>query len=300
VDATFSYMAIVSDRPRVLADFYAKHFDMWELGHSDDGDVSITDGHVNVSILKQRPGVEGAMGRPGLSHFGLAVQDIREVEGNLEEFGYDAEITAEAGDLHHGEYRVVGPSGLPISLSTRNFSVTEKPRSYPRIRHMALSFPKVSDDELDFLVNVFGIREVTLSKARRQQGRSSRFAGDGHINLALLAHGREFHAGMKPLEYKSEQARALDGKVGLNHFGFLVRDKAATMESLPAELRDVQHRSSTNVDMAEFRVYDPDFNAIDLAERGFEVDIDRWETADGVISTAERFAATPERAPKPA
>ena len=44
MDAHFGYMAIVSDKPQALADFYARHFDMWELGHSDAGDISITDG----------------------------------------------------------------------------------------------------------------------------------------------------------------------------------------------------------------------------------------------------------------
>ncbi len=83
MDAHFGYMAIVSDRPQALADYYAKYFQMWELGRSDAGDVSITDGFLNVSILKQRPGVEGAMGRPGLSHFGIAVRDMHEVEANL-------------------------------------------------------------------------------------------------------------------------------------------------------------------------------------------------------------------------
>lgn len=289
MDAHIAYMALVSERPEVLADFYGAYFDMWEMGRSAAGDVSITDGHVNVSILKRRDGVEGALGRPGLSHFGLSVDDIREVEGNLEEFGYDTAIGEEPGDLQHGEYRVVGPSGLPFSLSTNNFGVEEKPRKFPRIRHMALSFPKVSNDELDFLVNVFGIREVSLSKRRREQQRSSRFAGDGYINLALLAKGDNFHKGEARLQYATEDARALDQKIGLNHFGFLVPDKLALMNSLPAELRDKQHQSSRNVDMAEFRVYDPDLNAIDLAERGFEVDFDVWETATGVISTAERF-----------
>ncbi|HEY3116808.1 MAG TPA: hypothetical protein VGK54_08705, partial [Chloroflexota bacterium] len=70
VKAHFGYMAIVSEQPQALADFYARYFAMWELGHSNDRDISITDGFMNVSILRQRPGVEGASGRPGLSHFG--------------------------------------------------------------------------------------------------------------------------------------------------------------------------------------------------------------------------------------
>src|ERR1041385_6444798 len=106
MNSHFGYMAIITERPQVLADYYATRFQMWELGHSDEGDVSITDGFMNVSLLKQRPGVEGASGRPGLSHFGMAIDDIREVEANLEEYFPHTEITMENGDLHHGEYRV--------------------------------------------------------------------------------------------------------------------------------------------------------------------------------------------------
>ena len=68
MDAHLGYLAIISEQPERLADFYAEHFDMWQLGRSAAGDVSITDGFLNVSILKQRPGVEGASGRTGLSH----------------------------------------------------------------------------------------------------------------------------------------------------------------------------------------------------------------------------------------
>src|ERR1041385_156497 len=98
MNSHFGYMAIITERPQVLADYYATHFQMWELGHSDEGDISITDGFMNMSLLKQRPGVEGASGRTGLSHFGVAVDDIREVEANLEEFYPEAELEAEKGD----------------------------------------------------------------------------------------------------------------------------------------------------------------------------------------------------------
>jgi hypothetical protein len=161
--AHFGYMAIISDQPQALADFYARYFDMWELGRSENGDISITDSFLNVSILKQRPGVEGASGRPGLSHFGIAVADIESVEAKLN----GLEIEVESGDLQHGEFRVMGPNGLPVSLSTGNFGVSGTPRRVPRIRHMAVCFPRLNDDQAAFLVDVFGLREVTTSLERR-------------------------------------------------------------------------------------------------------------------------------------
>src|SRR5205814_9888943 len=164
-------------------------------------------------------------------------------------------------------------------------------RALPRIRHMAFNRAKISDDQLDFLNNVFGFREVSLSKKRREQGRASRFGGDGHINIALLALGSEFHNGEEEWEVRDQKEEERLSKAGFNHFGFLVQHKEALMHSLPSELQQTIKRSMAKVDMAEYRVHDPDHNGIDLSERGYEVDFDHWENATGKpLTTAERFA----------
>src|SRR6266851_4778325 len=93
--ARFGYMAIVSDQPQALADFYTRYFDMLELGRSEDDDISISDSFLNVSILKKRPGVEGASGRPGLSHFGIAVPDMGQVEAKLKGFTPNVDVQME-------------------------------------------------------------------------------------------------------------------------------------------------------------------------------------------------------------
>jgi len=291
VDAHIGYMAIVSEQPEVLADFYAKYFGMWKLGSSPEGDVSITDSYLNVSILKRRPGVEGASGRPGLSHYGISIGDIHEVEGNLEEFAPHSNIEQESGGLHHGEYRVYGPNGLPISLSTRSFGVSGTPRVLPRIRHMAFNFPKVQDDQMDFLTKVFGFQEVKLSLKRREQGRSSRFGGDGSVNIALLALNPEFSQARQDWVAKDDAEEERLNKTGFNHFGFVVEDKDALMSTLPAELQELVKQSMTTVDMAEYRIHDPDGNGIDISTRGYEVGYDQWVNSTGrTITSAERFA----------
>src|SRR5581483_9363570 len=236
MDAHFGYMAMVSDQPRAVAEYYARYFNMWELGHSDEGDISITDGFLNVSILKQRPGVEGAYGRPGLSHFGIAVRDIHEVEGNLEEFFPNTDIQAESGDLHHGEYRVVGPNGLPVSISERNFGVSGEPPRLPRIRHMATCFATENNDQAEFLTKVFGFREVSTSMERRRANRPSRFIGDGNVCLALLSSGKIAGSGADHERYGSPEEEAINSKHGLQHFGFVVDNIPGLLASLPPEL----------------------------------------------------------------
>jgi len=234
--SAMNYMAIVSEQPQALADFYARFFDMWELGHSDAGDISITDGFMNFSILKQRAGVEGAGGRPGLSHFGISVDDIREVEGNLEEHFPTGDIKPENGDLHHGECQVFGPNGLPVSLSTHNFGISGDPRRLPRIRHMATCFPTENNDQAAFLTQVFGFREVSTSGERRKANRPSRFIGDGNICLALLSAEGIGNSGTEHEMYRDEEEKAINSRLGLQHFGFVVEDIPSLLESLPPEL----------------------------------------------------------------
>jgi catechol 2,3-dioxygenase-like lactoylglutathione lyase family enzyme len=285
--AHFGYMAIVSDQPQALADFYARYFDMWELGRSENGDISITDSFLNVSILKRRPGVEGASGRPGLSHFGIAVANIESVEAKLN----GLEVEVERGDLQHGEFRVMGPNGLPVSLSTRNFGVSGTPRRVPRIRHMAVCFPSLNDDQAAFLVDVFGFREVTTSLERRKEGRPSRFIGDGNICLALLSSEGVARSGAAHEVFRDEEERAINSKTGLQHFGFVVEDIPRLLDDLPPQLARMTNKRPVQRDMAEYRVFDPDLNAIDLSQHmGFEVDVDHWENARGSgLSTAERL-----------
>jgi catechol 2,3-dioxygenase-like lactoylglutathione lyase family enzyme len=290
MDAHFGYMAIVSEDPKPVADFYTRYFDMWELGRSPEGDISITDGFLNVSILKQRPGVEGASGRTGLSHFGIAVSDIHEVEANLEDFMPNADIQPENGDLHHGEYRVIGPNGLPVSLSTKNFGISGTPRRLPRIRHMATCFPHLNDDQAEFLTKVFGFREVSTSAERRRANRPSRFIGDGNVCLALLSSQGIGNSGAEHETYRDAEERALNTKTGLQHFGFVVDDIPALLASMPPELAKWTNERPRQRDMAEFRVFDADLNAIDLSQHmGFEVDYDKWENAEGSsLRTSER------------
>src|SRR5581483_10664545 len=114
--ATFRYLALVSKTPFRLAHFYRTVFGLRELGRSPEGDVSLTDGFYNVTFLKQRAGLEEEDGKLGLNHFGIEIDDIREIEGRLEEFASRADIVQEKGGLHHGEFRVYDPNNLPVSL----------------------------------------------------------------------------------------------------------------------------------------------------------------------------------------
>ena len=132
MNSQIRYLAIVSEQPETLANFYSTYFKMRELGRSDDGDVAVTDGFYNISILKQRSESE----ETGISHFGITIDDIGAVEARIKEFAPNTDIRKEAGGLFHGDYRVTDPSGQSVTLSTHQFHT---PSSNAHSRASAIS-----------------------------------------------------------------------------------------------------------------------------------------------------------------
>ena len=256
------YLAIVSERPDALATFYSTYFSMRELGRSDTGDVALTDGFYNISILKPRNGTDEL----GISHFGIAIEDISEIEseieGRLKAMDSKTEVREEEGGLFHGDYHVTDPNGQIVSLSTHGFHTPSVERTFPCIRHIAMCVPN-NDEVLDFYVNVFGFRESTTSKRIRAENRVVRWAADGETAMAILPD-RE-HRDMNERESPRD---------GLNHFGWLVTDIEHLLDSLPEGC--ISKRPSSRP-MAEYRGFDPDGNPFDISQdKGYEIDVDRW------------------------
>jgi catechol 2,3-dioxygenase-like lactoylglutathione lyase family enzyme len=252
------YLAIVSEHPDTLAHFYSTHFAMRELGRSDAGDIALTDGFYNISLLKPREGAS----EPGISHFGITTDDIREVEARLKEFAPKTDIREEEGDLFHGDYRVTDPYGQVVSLSTHEFHTPKVERTFPCICHIAVCVPN-NDEVLDFYVNVFGFRESTTSKRIRAENRVVRWAADGETAMAIL-----------PDRGRRDMNERESPRDGLNHFGWLVTDLENFLDALPEGC--ISKRPSSRP-MAEYRGFDPDRNPFDISQdKGYEIDVGRW------------------------
>src|SRR5512145_3068479 len=107
MESQIRYLAIVSERPEALAGFYSRYFSMRELGRSDTGDVALTDGFYNISILKPRDGASEL----GISQLGITIDDIGEIEARLKEFAPKTDVRQGEGGLFHGDYYVTDPYG---------------------------------------------------------------------------------------------------------------------------------------------------------------------------------------------
>lgn len=257
------YLAVHSEKPEELAQFYKRYLQMEEIGRSPEGDISLTDGFYNFTLFKRRP----ALGEPrmevGLHHLGLEVDSLEEVKASYLKFNPRGVIVRESGDIHHGELRIHDPDGNPVSLSEKGFGVT-KSRTLPRIAHVAYN---THDPEgmLGFYEQVLGLKEVSSSYAYRKEGKLNRFAGDGFTNLAIHP-------------FYNARSVGHEARFGINHIGFLVKDLKAIMEEL-SSIISVKPRPADRP-YAEFRFRDPEENALDLSQtKGYEVDVDKWERA---------------------
>lgn len=255
------YLAALSENPDRIAQFYAGHFGMTELGRSNEGDVSLTDGHYNFSVFKSRRVLGEPRNEIGLHHIGLQVDSISEVRDRYLNFNPRGTIVPESNDLHHGEVRIYDPEMNPVTLSETSFGVTVDERRYPRIAHIAFD-AMLPQSLMEFYCDVLGLREVENSFHYRSRGQLNRFCGDGRTNLAI----HPFYS----------SAIGHEGRFGVQHFGVLVDD----MEEKLAVLKDIAPPVKRPDDrpFAEFRLRDPDHNGLDISQTsGWEVDFRVWD-----------------------
>lgn len=251
MESRIRYLAIVTDQPAELSHFYQEYFGLQELATSPGGDISLTEGSFNLSLLKRRD----SQSQTGLSHIGLAVSDMREVEAHLEEFAPNATIEPLDGSPAQGDYRVFDPNGYAVHLSSSAFGVAADSAALPGVRHVALCQPNV-DAVAGFFTKIFGIAETGHSLQERQDGLPNRFTSDGRINMAILADAQT-------LRSRGEENVSPDHmKLGVNHFGFGVESYEPIISHLPAEAEP--SRRVDRPDPNQYRVLDPDGNHIDL------------------------------------
>ena len=259
------YLAFLSDDPGALADFYSRHFALDELGRSNEGDVSLSDGFYNITFLRRRAALNELHNDTGLHHVGIQVSDIGEAAREYLRCMPDGVMVAEPGGLHFGERRFFDPECGPVSVSTGSFGAPEKrDRRMPRVAHIALN-ALVPQRILEFYSSVFGFREVNTSLTWRENGRLNRFAGDGVTNLAIHP-------------FYNAASEGHESRFGVNHFGFLVDDIDHKIDTLSKEI-EVTARPESRP-FAEYRLFDPEGNKFDLSQtKGWEVDFDVWDSA---------------------
>jgi catechol 2,3-dioxygenase-like lactoylglutathione lyase family enzyme len=256
------YLAFMTHKPDELSDFYVRHLGLEELARSNQGDVSLTDGFFNLTFLKPRDDILEPDQTLGLHHVGLQVDNMDRVTTRYKDINTRGEIIEERGGPHFGELRLYDPEARPVTLSTGDFGVGGEDRRLPRVAHIAFNALDPTGI-MQFYELLFGFCELDTSFERRSQERKNRFMGDGTTNLAIHPF---YNGAPEGHEYR----------FGVNHFGFLVSDMEAKLDSFSKEIEVAKRPDSRPY--AEYRLQDPEGNRFDLSyKKGWEVDIDKWE-----------------------
>jgi catechol 2,3-dioxygenase-like lactoylglutathione lyase family enzyme len=115
----------------------------------------------------------------------------------------------------------------------------------PKIRHLAL-FARNPEKLAKFYENAFEMKVV-------HDKNNAYFLTDGYLTVAIL-----------PATSKGATLP------GLNHFGFKVDDRAATMERVVAAGAEEPSQRPADRPYAEYRGYDLEGNMFDISQHGFE------------------------------
>ena len=258
------YLAFLSNDPDGIAGFYMRHLGLEELGRSNQGDVSITDGYMNLTFLKARDDLIEPDRTIGLHHVGLQVENMERVTTRYQDLMPRGMIIEEKGGIHFGECRIYDPEARPITLSTGDFGVGGEARRIPRVAHIAYNALDPTAI-MQFYESLFNFHELDTSYERRHQKRLNRFMGDSRVNLAI----HPFYNGAP---------EGHEMRFGVNHFGFLVADMEDKLAKISAERGEVAKRPATRP-YAEYRAQDAEGNRFDLSfKKGWEVDFDTWVT----------------------
>ncbi|MFM1813333.1 MAG: hypothetical protein RLZ98_28 [Pseudomonadota bacterium] len=110
------HIAIVTVDPDRLGRFYCDVFGMEEVGRNASGGVFLTDGTINLAILKNK-----AEGKPnGLNHIGFQIDDQEAIEAKLADWNL-APPAQRPADRTYAEVRMTDPDGVNIDLSVNGF-----------------------------------------------------------------------------------------------------------------------------------------------------------------------------------
>lgn len=120
--AKFRHIAIATEDPRKLADWYMEVFGLEEVGRSGHGGVYLTDGDINFAILYAHPDEDGKL-HPSVTHFGFMLEDPEATYSKLVQTGAQ-EIPASAIANQYFERKFRAPDGLSFDISEHGWPGT--------------------------------------------------------------------------------------------------------------------------------------------------------------------------------
>lgn len=245
--AKLRHIAFISPDPKLLSDFYQKHFGFEEIKVFPSTSRMVIDGLFNLAFLKRRDKVSEVVGthrtdgaelerEPGIHHYGFMVDDLPKAVAKLPA-ALDRGTSPQASDGVGGpegarpaEMRFIDPWGNNVDLSSRGFLGREE-KKLPGVRLVVIQVPDV-EAAREFYQGQF---DLTLL------GRDV----DGSIRLS---------DGTVTVKLTREQTRV---KSGIQYFGIEVPRLDPVKDSLRAA--DV---AFTEESTAQIHLNDPEGNRV--------------------------------------
>lgn len=112
------HIALYSDNPEKEADFYVPALDLKEVRRSPTGSVFLSDGYINLALLKSKDSEA-----KGLHHFGFQVEDLESAQERLRQIKPDIEIIPPDEGVTFAEYKLKDPDGNTFDISEKGWQV---------------------------------------------------------------------------------------------------------------------------------------------------------------------------------
>jgi catechol 2,3-dioxygenase-like lactoylglutathione lyase family enzyme len=114
--ARIRHVAFYTKDPERTADFYCKAFDLTVVRKNDRGNVWLSDGYINVALIKRSSGI-------GINHLGFKVEDLEDAKRRIEGLDTTVQVETPGENVTAAEYKLKDPDGNWLDISERGWKV---------------------------------------------------------------------------------------------------------------------------------------------------------------------------------
>ncbi|MBI2087923.1 MAG: VOC family protein [Deltaproteobacteria bacterium] len=129
--ARIKHIAIRTEDPEKTAAFYQQAFDLKQVGVGRNG-IYLSDGHINLAILKCNTEGDGDTGKIGIDHLGFQVEDVDKTLFKVKQLGgktatdrVEVTLTDPSNPHSYYEIKCVGPDNQVIDISAAGWVGTD-------------------------------------------------------------------------------------------------------------------------------------------------------------------------------
>jgi len=114
--ARIRHVAFYTEDPERAANFYCRAFDLKRLRQSENGSIWLTDGYINMALIKRSKS-------SGINHIGFLVEDLESAQKRLREIVPTAEFEPPHENVTAAEFKFKDPDGNNFDVSKKGWAV---------------------------------------------------------------------------------------------------------------------------------------------------------------------------------